>query len=311
MSSGPVSRHVAELLPAFANGTLDTLDTERVRAHLVRCSACRAELADWDALHDAVVYATRSITAPAPNLLDAVWERLGGIEPEATVEGRISQPSRRTFGAWATYVAALVRGQAPLIPRGIWIDSAAAILFGFVVLLLSQNIPHLASFVGFIAPIVTGVSVAFIYGPGTDPGLEVALATPTSPRVVLVSRLALVFGYNACLALAGTLLFMLMRGGDFTLLVSFWLGPMLLLAGLSLLLSLVVSATAGMAVSVGIWFLHLFTAAFTQLNGGSSALSSLLNAPWQTNPAILLLAAALLAAAVIYTPHKTHTGHAG
>ena len=39
-----------ELLPAYAAGSLDGADRDRVRAHLADCPHCRADLAAWQAI---------------------------------------------------------------------------------------------------------------------------------------------------------------------------------------------------------------------------------------------------------------------
>src|SRR5581483_10576305 len=163
---------------------------------------------------------------------------------------------------------AIARGQAVLLPKGIWPVSAAAVAFGILAMLLMNRSVYSPTLLGFIVPLVTAAGVAFIYGGEHDPALEIALSTPLSPRLILASRLAIVFGYNFCLGLLGTLLLMALRGGDFTLLVSLWAGPMLLLAGISLLLTVVVSTVAGMTSAICLWGLHLLAAAFALPGNG-------------------------------------------
>lgn len=53
-SSDRHSRHVTELLPAYVIGTLDVLEAERVRVHLIRCNDCRTELIEWQAVRMAL-----------------------------------------------------------------------------------------------------------------------------------------------------------------------------------------------------------------------------------------------------------------
>ena len=44
-----------KLLPGYAAGTLAEADNRRVRAHLVDCARCRADLASWRAVAAALV----------------------------------------------------------------------------------------------------------------------------------------------------------------------------------------------------------------------------------------------------------------
>src|SRR5262249_37530550 len=140
---------------------------------------------------------------------------------------------------------------------------------------------------GVAAPLVTAIGVAFLYGPEQDPGLELTLGTPTSPRLILLCRLALVFGYTFALALAVTLLLLLMRAAPFSLVISVWLVPMLLLAGLSLLASVTLGAWAGVGSAVGVVLMPLLTATLdasgSRVHNGAWQIGAL----WRTTPTIL------------------------
>jgi hypothetical protein len=103
-----------------------------------------------------------------------------------------------------------------------------------------------------------------------------------------------------------TLALVAVRGGDFSALAAYWVGPTLLLGGLSLLLSLLASTVTGVAIVGALWLLRFVGSAFalpgTLLSSGASPL----DAVWQTSPTTVLLACALLLAAVLYVPRQRH-----
>lgn len=298
MSGELAGRHVADMLPAYLNGTLGALEYARVRSHLAACAACRAELALWETIGAAASAHVKGDLAAVPSsrVLEGVWARID--ESSWARARRLMQPAKRTLD----HALALTRVQARLIPAGIWVLSAAAMLLCFLGMGLWRAGTYPPSTLGAFVPLITAVGVAFLYGPEHDAGLEVALATPASPRAILVSRLALVFGYNFALGLALTLALVIARGGDFPALAAYWVGPTLLLSGLSLLLSLTASTFIGVA-SVGfLWLLRFVGSAFALPGNVLSAAPSPLGAIWLTSPVTLLLAGALLVAAVLYVP---------
>jgi hypothetical protein len=138
--------------------------------------------------------------------------------------------------------------------------------------------------------------MAFLYGPETDMSLELALSTPTSARTVLLSRFALLFAFDALLALAGTVALALWHGENLAALVAVWLGPMTLLAALSLLVSLVLGSGTALGGSAALWLSRLI-----HLSDGVS-LHLIPSALPPTTPAVLLLAAGCVAVAVLYVP---------
>jgi len=118
-----------------------------------------------------------------------------------------------------------------------------------------------------VAPIVTAVGIAFLYGPAVSPALEIELAAPASPRLILLARLALVFGFDLGLGLAGSAALALLRAEiSFWPLVSTWLAPMAFLSTLALLLTvLTLEPNMGILVSLGLWIVPS-AMRFTALN---------------------------------------------
>jgi anti-sigma-K factor RskA len=70
---GHAHRDIQQMLPWYANGTLDIDDAERVRLHLIECVACRAELATQRAVLDAVAHMP---TREDARETDHAWHRM-------------------------------------------------------------------------------------------------------------------------------------------------------------------------------------------------------------------------------------------
>lgn len=87
MSQPIAAAHVAHLLPASAAGILEPPERQRVLAHLAGCPACRAELAAWEAIRDALREPVPE--APADDaVLRRVWRRLDGLA-ESTADAMV------------------------------------------------------------------------------------------------------------------------------------------------------------------------------------------------------------------------------
>jgi hypothetical protein len=333
--------HISGEWPAYVNHTLDPATTERMDAHLAVCAACRAELASWQAVAAASREATAPDSLPPLALLDQVgtridvtapvpfastpfanvrkrWE-IGRAHRGAAVRdgldvGAAARPAsnKRRLHAWqavrcaATYFWQLTCSQLPLVPASIWLISAAVMAFGCGLAMFVAVWPTSAvagAVVGVVAPLIAGVGIAFIYGPEADSGLELALATPTSPRLILLSRMALVIGYDLVLAFAASALLAVVTRGDVWSAIPLWIGPTLLLTALSLLLSLAVSTATAVAGAAGLWLAHVMASALTGL-GAVLAIPAPLSSLWHTSPTMILAAVTLYAAAVLYVPRQ-------
>jgi hypothetical protein len=180
---------------------------------------------------------------------------------------------------------------------------------GVVVALAARDASGAGLLFALVAPAVAAVGVAFVYGPENDPSLELALGTPTSPRLVLLARLALVFGFDLLVALGATLLLVAVRGDAAVWsVVSLWLGPMLFLSGLGLVVSLAVGPAAAALGALTLWSTRVLAA---MPPGGSPAGVDghrLLDGAWQAGPALAVIGLGLLAAAVVFVPRQERLG---
>ena len=79
--------------------------------------------------------------------------------------------------------------------------------------------------------------------------------TPTSPRVILLARVTLVFGYDLILALLSSAVLTLLNATPLglTSLITTWLGPMAALSALSLLLSVCWNPEGATGVTLALW----------------------------------------------------------
>lgn len=286
--------HVAAELPEYASGALAPEEGARVREHLRRCETCRVELAEWELLAEAargVVGRSAPLRVPA-----RVWAALDGEESRTSHAHSLS--SRLSL------LGQLVAGQLPLVRRSIWTASALTIALGFVVALLAGEGSG-ARVLALLAPMVAALGVAFIYGPESDPALDLALATPTSPRLVLLARLTLVFGYDLLLALAATVgLFASREDMSLWSLISLWLGPMFFLSAFSLSLSVLLGPTAAITGAMLLWAARLGVLTDPGRSFLPGALAEIPASFWQTGPALPALGGLLLALALFYVPRQ-------
>lgn len=196
---------------------------------------------------------------------------------------------------WASWL--LLWHQIWLIHRGLWLATVLCII-GITLYATVAPYKESAPALTLFLPIITAGGIAFIYGRETDSALEVALATPTSPRAVLLGRVALFFSFNLALGLVATALVAGLHGHTAWAAITLWLGPAALLSSGSLLLSLLL----GPFVAVG----SVAAVSLAQVVHLSNNLriSIVTDAIWQTSPPMLALAAALLLIALLYVPRQ-------
>jgi hypothetical protein len=255
-----------------------------MEAHLALCPACCEELAFWREVGAAVTAENAALPAPPP-----------ALAPAALARAR-SRPAGVLARAWA-----LLYAQSLLLRREMRLASALVMALGYVAAVLMGE--RAGSVVEAVAPLVAAGSLSAIYGAGNDPGLELALATPTSPRQVLLSRLVVVFGYDLLLALAATVGLVAVVPLDWLgAIILRWLAPMTFLSALALVLSMCVGTGNAITVAFALWLARAFGG--VDLAGTGALEATFIAAArayaqvWAT-PALLFGLSALLVAAAL------------
>lgn len=294
-------QHVLSLLPAYVNGTLEQQSADRVHTHLLQCETCQREYSSWQALTDAAQFAVSSAPVPSMNIMSQVWAKIDAAPRKVS-------PLRWSLNSISLHFWLILTAQIRIIHRSIWIASALVILFGGVLssIALSSSIAHnhwqqITLFLSLITTVTAASGAAFIYGAENDAGLELTLATPTSIRFVMLSRLVLVVGYDFTLSFIVSLALTLLFGGSLWGIMQLWVGPMLLLSSITLVLSLLIGSWLAMLVS---FILELIQALPLSLTQHMPALQMANPVTWQTTPTILLLAVLFILFAMFYAPRQ-------
>jgi hypothetical protein len=190
--------------------------------------------------------------APQPSPADT-RHLLARLVPElpalSPVRQAIREHQQRTSVA---FLLATARAQVSLFGLGFWLVSALVTLVGAVVV-LSKVLPDQELVLRLSGPLLAylGTIVAF-RGRGARV-LELELVCLPSPLQLAIARLVIVLGYDVSLCLALALVLWAGGTGDVLVLTLSWLMPLLLVAGLALLLSLRLSVQAAASLAYVSW----------------------------------------------------------
>lgn len=291
--------HIADLLPAYLNGTLDLQSSGRVQKHLLVCKACQQELFTWEALRDATQFAIASAPLPSTNVMGQVWATI-----DAPAQRHVT--AREFLKSLVLHFWLVFKRQIPIIHKSIWIATPLLLLFGcglvlFAAIQLPASVHKIEIALALFTTVSSAAGVAFIYGAENDPAFELTLSTPTSMRFVMLSRLLLVVGYNFMLSALASAIIALVHGGSIWEIMQLWLGPMLLLSSITLTLSLMLGSWLALLIALILEVTQAFLLGFERH-------IALLQLPqpdvWQTNPTMLFLAVLFIVFAVLYAPRQ-------
>lgn len=222
-----MSDHPRELLPLIAEGMQPP---DEVRRHVAACHTCTAALEALAPLD--LAYAWDGIAAeadaPAPRPLERILVRCG------------------VGGAAARFVTV-----TPSL-RPEWLGASGGVLALAVAGMLVGR-PGELSLVVLVAPVLAAALVAFAYGPSSDRAYELVAATPLSPLLAVLLRLAVVLAANSALVLAADVL---TSGSDGLRLV--WFLPMTFVALLAASVALRTSPFLGAGAGMALWTAAVF-----------------------------------------------------
>ncbi len=147
-----------------------------------------------------------------------------------------------------TATLAIARLQVGILRPQFWLTSAAVVAVGALAVLVRPDAQRLLLYL--LGPLLGFCAVASAFSGSGQGLLECELACPPSPRQLLVARLVVVLAYTMVLGLCLTMAAGWAGAGELTL---SWLAPLLVEVGLTLLLSLRISAERAAAIVYAAW----------------------------------------------------------
>lgn len=240
---------------------MDTNNRDDLRERLRELDATPAEIAAWTPLVRRLEeWPEGHITRASQGHLLSVLEQAMPLHSAVRQAIREQKPRR------ATALLVTARTQVSLFGLGFWLVSALVTLLGAAVV-LGRMIPDQELALRASGPLLAylGTIVAF-RGRGARV-LELELVCLPSPLQLAIARLVIVLGYDVGLSLVLSLVLWAGGSGQVLVLTLAWFMPLLLVAGLALLLMLRFSVQAASAVAYGSWLAFLAISAVSHLQG--------------------------------------------
>lgn len=189
--------------------------------------------------------------APRPDRVDT-QRLLARLNPELTAPSPVRQAIREYRQRRISFLLTTARAQISLFGLGFWLLSAFITAIGAAVV-LSKVLPDQSLVLRATGPLLAylGAIVAF-RGRGSRV-FELELVCLPSPLQLAVARLVIVLGYDVALGLALSLVLWASGTGQVLVLTLSWLMPLLLVAGVALLLSLRLSVETAATLAYASW----------------------------------------------------------
>jgi hypothetical protein len=238
---------------------VETNDRDDLREALRELDATPAEIAAWTPLVRRLAeWPEGHITQASQGSLLSVLEQ--AMPPRSAVRQAIREHRQHRVAR----LLATTHAQVSLFGLGFWLVSALVTLLG-VAVVLGRVIPDQELALRVSGPLLAylGTIVAF-RGKGARV-LELELVCLPSPLQLALARLVMVLGYDVGLSLALSLLLWASGSGQVLALTLAWFMPLLLVAGLALLLSLRLSVQMATSLAYGSWLAFLAISAISPL----------------------------------------------
>jgi hypothetical protein len=284
--TGDAMPHPTGALAEYAAGVLDPSERTTVTTHLAACPSCRTALLGWTAV--AAATGTPVASPPsAPSVVRAALTRAALAPPAPPVRRR-----------GVRFAVELLRAELRLVRPSVWVASVLVMACAVAAAAAAGGRGTGATVLSLVAPLIAVAGVAGVYGPEREPAFEALAITSTSPRLVLLARVTLVFGYDLVLAVAASAVVRLVTpDAGLVDLVIAWLGPMTLLLALSLVLAMWIGPNVSLGVAAVLWMLRVATVGAPGLSEGW--LAARMQEVWATSPGTVAVTLALAAAAVV------------
>jgi hypothetical protein len=216
--------------------------------------ALREQGATPDELEALVPVVRRLTEWQAPQPAPADTQRLlARITPELPALSPVRQAIRaRQQREGLSWLLATARTQISLFGPAFWLVSALLTLLGAVVV-LSTALPDEERLLRASGPFLAYLGTIIAFRGTAARTLECELVCLPSPVQLALARLVIVLGYDVGLGLALSLALWAGGSSQVLALTLSWLMPLLLVAGLALLLSLRLSIQAAASVAYGSW----------------------------------------------------------
>lgn len=240
---------------------MDTNDRDDLRERLRELDATPAEIAAWTPLVRRLAEWPKGHITPADQR-----HLLSVLEQAMPLHSAVRQAIREQKPRRVTALLVTARAQVSLFGLGFWLVSALVTLLGAAVV-LGRMIPDQELALRVSGPLLAylGTIVAF-RGRGARV-LELELVCLPSPLQLAIARLVIVLGYDVGLSLVLSLVLWAGGSGQVLALTLAWFMPLLLVAGLALLLMLRFSVQTASAVAYGSWLAFLAISAVSHLQG--------------------------------------------
>ncbi len=240
---------------------MDTNDCDDLRERLRELDATTAEIVAWTPLVRRLEEWPEGRITPADQK-----HLLSVLEQAMPLHSAVRQAIREQKPRRVTTLLVTARAQVSLFGLSFWLVSALITLLGAVVV-LGRMIPDQELALRVSGPLLAYVGTIVAFRGRGARVLELELVCPPSPMQLTIARLVIVLGYDVGLSLVLSLVLWTGGSGQVLALTLVWFMPLLLVAGLALLLMLRFSVQTASAVAYGSWLAFLAISAVSHLQG--------------------------------------------